>query len=704
MAARVSFWLDSLLRSYARIFFADSRLLGAAILASTFVFPAHGFFGLLAVIIVNAAALAVGLERSGIRQGLYGFNGVLTGLGIGFFYNWNLQSLSILIAAAILVLFVRVLVDRFLGYYLGLPAMSIPFTLVTWLLLLASLEFGYLGVSTERLQLFKIQVEGLPGWIDCLLCNFGAVLFQINPLSGLIIVIGLLLYSPAALLLGVLGFLAGSGLHGFLGIDTTLVTSHFLGFNYILTALALGGIFAVPSPGSLLVAAAGVFCSVLILTGLLHILPAFLTPLAMPFNLAVLLVLYTLKSRSFPGMGISLVPIEKIATPEEHAAGYNCRFTFALPFNGSWQVSQGINGPHTHRDDWAFAYDFMSVDDRGAGYRGTGGQVEDYFSFGLPVLAPAPGLVAAVYDSIRDNPVGRSNREDNWGNYVIIGHSPDLYSCLAHLKKGSIVVEPGQRVEQGQIVGLCGNSGRSPYPHLHLQMQMHPFVGAPAIPFYFANLQLRRGAGQEYLHRSTLSEGQFVRNLPCSAGVEAFFPYRESGFGYFFACGREETWHWEGDAGEQWLETSPDFSRAYFSFNGCVLRFHRLEGSRKTGLSRLVSLAPEIPLLEEGKWQWTARTIPRIWFLRRISAMLFLFGLRPMVRLECSLDRGFTKLRLTVISTPCLQVGKHLLPLAGRREPLEVVFRRGEGVESLLQGGFMLRSQRTAHEADSRDR
>lgn len=695
MAARLSFWLDSLLHSYAKIFFSESRLFGAAILASTFVFPAQGLFGLLAVLIINVAALAIGLDQGGIREGLYGFNGVLTGLGIGFFYQWNLPAFAILVGASILVLFARVLLDRALGYYLGLPSMSLPFTLVTWLLLLASLEFGYLNVSFQRLQLLNIQVAGLPAWASSLFSNFGAVLFQVNPVSGLIIASGLLFYSPVALLLCVLGFVAGDGLHAFLGIDPSLITKEFLGFNYILTALALGGIFAAPSLGSLLAAMAGVFCAVLILTSLLHILPTLLTPLAMPFNLAVLLVLYTLKSRSFPGLGITLVPAGEISTPEAHAAAQRrSRFAPVLPFNGCWQVTQGVNSHPTHQDDWFFAYDFMAVDRRGVTYRGEGNRLEDYYAFGLPVLAPAPGRVAAVFGRIEDNPIGVSNLEDNWGNYVIIEHGPELYSCLAHLKKGSPGVEFGQRVEQGQVLGLCGNSGRSPYPHLHLQFQMHPFVGSPSIPFRFANLQILKDEEKEYLYRGTLREKQVVCNLPCSPAAESLFPYLSGARYRFEGNGGNETWRFRTEeGGDQWLESTPDLTQAHFSLIGCVLQFQRLEGGTGSGLHRLASLLPEIPLGGEGDLHWTTFAPGDGFFLRHLAAPLALLGLQSGARLECTRTAGFADSRLTVTPTPCLKVGRFLLPLAGRGEPLAVLFSKDRGVTSLQQGDFSLRLQ-----------
>jgi len=61
---------------------------------------------------------------------------------------------------------------------------------------------------------------------------------------------------------------------------------------------------------------------------------------------------------------------------------------------------------------------------------------------------------------------------------VIIKHDDHLYTSLSHLKEGSIRVKEGDQVKEGDEVGRCGNSGRSPYPHLHFQVQETPYIGS----------------------------------------------------------------------------------------------------------------------------------------------------------------------------------------------------------------------------------
>jgi len=50
----------------------------------------------------------------------------------------------------------------------------------------------------------------------------------------------------------------------------------------------------------------------------------------------------------------------------------------------------------------------------------------------------------------------------------VLDHGNGVESRYAHLKK--IDVKLGQRVEQGQVIGLVGSTGRSTGPHLHYEV------------------------------------------------------------------------------------------------------------------------------------------------------------------------------------------------------------------------------------------
>ena len=165
--------------------------------------------------------------------------------------------------------------------------------------------------------------------------------------------------------------------------------------------------------------------------------------------------------------------------------------TYRPPFSGSWTVFNGSPDPE-YSHSWnivrqRYAYDFVITDEDGRTHDGT--DVESFYCFDEPVRAPAAGTVVRTKDGHRD--YHRTGRFDPFqyrlaGNYVLIKHTEDEYSFLAHLKNGSICVAEGEEVTQGQEIGRCGNSGNSTEPHIHFHVQDHavPYVGA-GLPIQF---------------------------------------------------------------------------------------------------------------------------------------------------------------------------------------------------------------------------
>lgn len=180
-------------------------------------------------------------------------------------------------------------------------------------------------------------------------------------------------------------------------------------------------------------------------------------------------------------------------TPEPAETGredHRTKTELALPFEGTWYVFWGGREPHRNYHAEAptqrFAYDFLVLED-GSSHAGDGGSNEDYHCFGRPIQAAAAGQVTEVVDAVPDNTPGEMNEDAPAGNHVVVSHGNGEHSVLAHLRRGSVTVEEGDRVETGQRLGACGNSGRSSEPHLHYHLQTGPAfgegVGLPA-PFH----------------------------------------------------------------------------------------------------------------------------------------------------------------------------------------------------------------------------
>ncbi|MDP2497762.1 MAG: M23 family metallopeptidase [Candidatus Palauibacterales bacterium] len=209
---------------------------------------------------------------------------------------------------------------------------------------------------------------------------------------------------------------------------------------------------------------------------------------------------------------VILVGVRPTPRPADTGNGeYTTRADLRLPFDGSWYVFWGGRTPrlnyHAQARDQRFAYDFLKLVD-GSSHEDDGSENADYHCYGTPVLAPAAGRVVRMADSVPDNTPGRMNREQIFGNHVVLDHGDGEYSVLAHLRHGSVAVDSGDRVERGERLGECGNSGNSSEPHLHYHLQDGPALGrATGLPAFFRSYT----ADGDIVERGEPTRGQVVR-------------------------------------------------------------------------------------------------------------------------------------------------------------------------------------------------
>ena len=146
-----------------------------------------------------------------------------------------------------------------------------------------------------------------------------------------------------------------------------------------------------------------------------------------------------------------------------------------FPSNGEWTITHGGKraGTNYHHGSRAqrFAYD-MVVTKNGRSRPVGAGANKDYYCYGYPVIAPAPGtIVTAINDVAENRPGGKGVMG---GNGVVIDHGFGEYSSLWHMIPGSVLVKVGDKVELGQELGKVGNSGRSSGPHIHYHVSTDP--------------------------------------------------------------------------------------------------------------------------------------------------------------------------------------------------------------------------------------
>ena len=180
----------------------------------------------------------------------------------------------------------------------------------------------------------------------------------------------------------------------------------------------------------------------------------------------------------------------------------------ARPFTGDgWVNGNGCCleiGPHrfvtnplngTLEPSETFAIDWVKLGPNGHEYRTDGKKPEDWYCYGVDVLAVAPGTVVEVVRDLPDveplkSPQGLAI-DQYPGNRVLVDMGAGHYAMYAHLVRNSIPVQVGDYVQQGQKLGLLGNSGNSTGPHLHFQLMDRPSgLDATSLPFVIDRMQL----------------------------------------------------------------------------------------------------------------------------------------------------------------------------------------------------------------------
>lgn len=133
---------------------------------------------------------------------------------------------------------------------------------------------------------------------------------------------------------------------------------------------------------------------------------------------------------------------------------------------------------------------------------------QDFPAFGLPVRAMCDGTVVRAWDRLDDHRSRSSYaalavmvlegmvREFGGprfvvGNHVVVRGDDGVFALVAHLRRGSVRVRPGDRVAAGDVIAACGNTGNTTEPHVHAQlMDRASLWTAQGVPFSFADVRI----------------------------------------------------------------------------------------------------------------------------------------------------------------------------------------------------------------------
>ncbi|MCH7920097.1 MAG: M23 family metallopeptidase [Planctomycetes bacterium] len=147
----------------------------------------------------------------------------------------------------------------------------------------------------------------------------------------------------------------------------------------------------------------------------------------------------------------------------KHDADYHYR----LPFEPgqAYRVIQTFGGRVSHQGESEYAVDFAMPEGSG-------------------VCAARPGRVVATQSS--SNTGGPRKKFRDEGNFIYIRHADRTLGVYVHLEKDGVLVDAGDYVRRGQLIGLSGNTGWSSRPHLHFGV--YKLIGGgmgESFPFLF---------------------------------------------------------------------------------------------------------------------------------------------------------------------------------------------------------------------------
>jgi len=684
--------LEGVLNSYSMVFFSKNIAFAIILIGISFFNPVAGFSGLLSVLIANILARVMGFNRQNILSGLYGFNSLLTGLGLGSYFQFSPEFLLVLVTASVMTMLFTIFLEGMIGKY-GLPYLTLPFLISFWLLTLATRQYSGLTLSERDIfmynQMYAIGENGMVKLYDWFtntslpmpwvvyFKSLSAIFFQYHLFAGMLIAAGLLYYSRIAFLLSLTGYFSAYYFYVFIGASLDELNYSYIGFNFILTSIAIGGFFIVSSRAS--------FLWVVLLTPIISILISGssavlalmqLSTFSLPFNIVVLLFLYSLKLREHAKPQLELVSFQEFSPERNLYTRLNTRKRFSgplgpalsLPFMGEWMVSQAHSGEYTHQDKWRHAWDFVITGPDGKQYSGNGHRPSDYYCYDKPVISPADGWVEEILDNIEDNAIGEVNLAHNWGNTIIIRHTNLLFTQISHLRKGSFRVQKGVFVKKGDLLAFCGNSGRSPMPHIHFQAQATPYIGSATLDYPINGYIVHDGKKAVLSSFSRPSQNELISNVTpnnCIAKAFSLIPGQQIIFSASADGGTKETVTWEVKTdiyNYTFLHCGTTGSKAWFNNDGKQFSFTWFEGDRDsllfivykgaykmaTGYFRGLEVHDELPL---NMLRWNPVKV-----LQDMVAPFYIFMKFPYQMHYQSMDDELSQSEITVKSQSWIQL------------------------------------------------
>lgn len=222
-------YIQTILRSLGQIMFQNNLYSGLLFLIGIFYNSfLLGLGALLGTLISISTAQLLKYSKEDIENGLYGFNGALTGIAVWYFFDFNATTFFVLIIGAALT--------APLFYYLRkvVTPFTAPFVLITWIVIyFLILVFDFPLVSTTaptttNFELLSVSTK-----------SFGQVMFQDNTITGIFFLLAIIVNSKLSAIYGLYAAILGSLIGLLFNEPISTINAGLMGYNAILCAIAL---------------------------------------------------------------------------------------------------------------------------------------------------------------------------------------------------------------------------------------------------------------------------------------------------------------------------------------------------------------------------------------------------------------------------------------------------------------------------------
>ncbi|ANZ19598.1 urea transporter [Streptomyces noursei ATCC 11455] len=250
-ATRCGRFVREVLRGQAQVDLLPSALTG--LVFSIALFAAgwrYGVYGLTGAAVGTGTARLLGVDRGRVAAGLEGFNSCLVGVACAVFLHADhLSTLLIAVAASAAVTVVTAAAARLLGTW-ELPTLTLPFCLTATALTVAAPGFQHVWHLSDAPAALPGTASGPTalGFTDlwhAFFANVGEIFLMPQWYVGLIFLVGIFLADRRMGALACAGSAVGILTSWALGAPADQVRQGLMGYDAVLVAMALGGLFLV---------------------------------------------------------------------------------------------------------------------------------------------------------------------------------------------------------------------------------------------------------------------------------------------------------------------------------------------------------------------------------------------------------------------------------------------------------------------------